>query len=235
MQLTQKIMIHPTKEQETILWVLSEKCRLIYNFGLAERKEAYKKHEKISYCIQQNGLTLTKKAYPEYGIVYSKVLQMTLRQLDADYRSFFALKRNGDKTAKSPRFKGKELGARDALEIERAIDEGWIKVAKLTRKQSMNTRRLVAEARIGLGEAEALMLGRDKRMVVILDDKEARALAKSWNLNYTSTLMVLYEAFVKNLISYDELVEDLAKLAKVMWISTDAITEVIKRAKKVTK
>jgi putative transposase len=108
MQLTQKIKIHPTKEQETILWVLSEKCRLIYNFGLAERKEAYKKHEKINYCIQQNGLTLTKKAYPEYGIVYSKVLQMTLRQLDADYRSFLALKRNGDKTAKSPRFKGKD-------------------------------------------------------------------------------------------------------------------------------
>jgi len=131
--------------------------------------------------------------------------------------------------------KGKELGASDALEIERAIDEGWIKVAKLTRKQSVNTRRLVAEARIGLGEAGALMLGMNKRMVVVLDDKEARAIAKSWNLNYTSTLMVLYEAFVKNLISHDELIEDLAKLAKVMWISTDVITEVIKRAKKVIK
>ncbi|MDI6905789.1 MAG: helix-turn-helix domain-containing protein [Candidatus Bathyarchaeia archaeon] len=46
MQLTQKIKIHPTKEQETILWVLSEKCRLIYNFGLAERKEAYKNTRK---------------------------------------------------------------------------------------------------------------------------------------------------------------------------------------------
>jgi len=46
---------------------------------------------------------------------------------------------------------------------------------------------------------------------------------------------VLYEAFVKNLISYDELIEDLAKLAKVMWISTDVITEIIKRAEKVRK
>lgn len=131
--------------------------------------------------------------------------------------------------------KGRELGASDALEIERAINEGWIKVAKLTRKQSQNIRRLVSEARIGFGEAGALTLARDKGMIAILDDNEARAIAKSWNLKYTSTVMVLYEAFVKNLISYDELIEDLAKLAKVMWISTDVITEVIKRAKKVVK
>jgi len=45
----------------------------------------------------------------------------------------------------------------------------------------------------------------------------------------------LYEAFVKNLISYDELVEDLTRLTRVMWISTDVITDVIKRAKKVAK
>jgi hypothetical protein len=47
--------------------------------------------------------------------------------------------------------------------------------------------------------------------------------------------MVLYEAFVKNLISYDELVEDLAKLTRVMWISTDVTTDVIKRVKKAVK
>jgi len=47
--------------------------------------------------------------------------------------------------------------------------------------------------------------------------------------------MVLYEAFAKNLIGYDELVEDLAKLTKIMWISTDVITGIIRRAKEVKK
>jgi len=131
--------------------------------------------------------------------------------------------------------RGREIGAPDALEIEWAIDEGWIKVGKLTRRQSLKIRRLVDEADIGLGEAGALTLAKDRKMMAILDDKEARAIAKSWNLIYTSTVMVLYEAFVKNLISYDELIEDLAKLAKVMWISTDVITEIIKRAEKVRK
>jgi len=131
--------------------------------------------------------------------------------------------------------RGKELGASDALEIERAIREGWIKVAKLPPKQSQNIRSLIEEARIGLGEAGTLILARNKGMMAMLDDKEARAIAKSWNLKYTSTVMILYEAFVKEFISHDELIEDLAKLAKVMWISTDVITEVIKRAKKVMK
>ncbi|WP_342766567.1 helix-turn-helix domain-containing protein [Candidatus Borrarchaeum sp.] len=32
MKLTQQIRIFPTPEQEEVLWKLSEKCRLIYNF-----------------------------------------------------------------------------------------------------------------------------------------------------------------------------------------------------------
>jgi predicted nucleic acid-binding protein len=131
--------------------------------------------------------------------------------------------------------RGKELGAADALEIERAIKEGWIKVADLTRRQKQTVQRLISEARVGLGEAEALTIARDEKVPIILDDKEARAIAKSWDLELMSTVMVLYEAFIKDLISYDELVEDLAKLTRVMWISTDVITEVIKRAKKVVK
>ena len=67
------------------------------------------KGKKITYQVQQNGLVLTKKAYPEYSVVYSKVLQMTLNQLDSDYRSFFALRRNGDLTARLPHFKGKQF------------------------------------------------------------------------------------------------------------------------------
>jgi len=131
--------------------------------------------------------------------------------------------------------RGKEVGAPDAVEISRAIEEGWIKVIGVTKRQNQTVQRLVSEARIGFGEAGALTLARNKSIPVILDDKEARALAKSWDLELTSTVMVLYEAFIKNLISYDELVEDLAKLTRVMWISTEIITDVIRRAKRVVK
>lgn len=105
MQLTQKIQIYPSPKQEKVLWDLSNSCRRLYNLGLAERREAYSKGERVSYLTQQNALVLIKKEYTEYNTVYSKVLQMTLRQLDGDYKSFFALRRNGDLKAKLPHFK----------------------------------------------------------------------------------------------------------------------------------
>ena len=61
----------------------------------------------MTYIKQQNDLPATKKKYPEYKWVYSKVLQGTLRKLDEAYKSFFALWKKGDKDARPPRFKGK--------------------------------------------------------------------------------------------------------------------------------
>jgi putative transposase len=108
MKLTHKIRIFPTLEQEEVLWKLSEKCRLIYNFALAERKDAYRHGIKgVNYRKQQNDLPRIKAQYPEYKWVYSKVLQYVLRTLAADYESFFALRKNGHADTRSPRFKGK--------------------------------------------------------------------------------------------------------------------------------
>jgi len=90
MQLTQQIRIKPITAQEAVLNTLSEKCRLIYNFALKERKEAFKnKLEGINYIKQQNDLPELKTKYPEYSWVYSKVLQYTLRILDANFKSFY--------------------------------------------------------------------------------------------------------------------------------------------------
>lgn len=60
--------------------------------------------------------------------------------------------------------KGKELGASDALEIEKAIDQGWIIVAELTIEQDKMVQRLIGEMRIGLGEAGTLTLAKEKKI-----------------------------------------------------------------------
>ncbi|MEA1905294.1 MAG: transposase [Candidatus Hadarchaeota archaeon] len=116
MELTQKIRIKPSEEQEEVLTSLSEMCRLLYNFSLAERRENWEENKDksedergyITYTEQQNKLPELKKKCPRYRWVYSKVLQMTLRKLDADFKSFYGLKRNGDEKARPPRFKGKK-------------------------------------------------------------------------------------------------------------------------------
>ncbi|MFX0079151.1 MAG: RNA-guided endonuclease InsQ/TnpB family protein [Candidatus Hermodarchaeota archaeon] len=115
MLLTRKIRITPTSAQAQILWALSEKCRLLYNFALAERRHNWetnrakpmKARNYITYAQQQNTLPALKAQYPEYAWVYSKVLQMVLRRLDADYKSFFARWQRGDLQARPPRYKGK--------------------------------------------------------------------------------------------------------------------------------
>ena len=107
--LTRKFTIIPTQQQEKVLWELSETCRLLYNHALAERRYLY---DTYNYCVtyreQQNALPQLKKLFPRYRQVYSKVLQMTLKKLDAAYKSFFSLIKNGDNTARPPRFRGKD-------------------------------------------------------------------------------------------------------------------------------
>ncbi|MFX1253934.1 MAG: helix-turn-helix domain-containing protein, partial [Promethearchaeota archaeon] len=86
--LTQKLTIRPTKEQEHVLWTLAQICRRLYNQALAERQLLYHHYNvQVSYVEQQNGLPQLKQACPDYQQVYSKVLQMTLKKLDAAYKS----------------------------------------------------------------------------------------------------------------------------------------------------
>jgi putative transposase len=110
MKLTQQIRIFPTPEQEEVLWKLSEKCRLIYNFALAERRHAYRQGIKgVNYRKQQNDLPAIKQRYPEYRWVYSKVLQYVLRTLAADYESFFSLRKHGYTEARPPAIQRRAL------------------------------------------------------------------------------------------------------------------------------
>ncbi|MBY8995984.1 MAG: transposase [Candidatus Heimdallarchaeota archaeon] len=114
--LTCKLKIHPTPEQEEVLWKLAENCRLLYNFALKERIEWFnsnkelpqdKREKQIRFASQCKQLPLLKQKYPNYKQNYSKTLQQTLKCLDANFRSFYALRRNGYKDANPPRYKGK--------------------------------------------------------------------------------------------------------------------------------
>ena len=84
MQLTEKVRIYPTFEQEEVLWSLSEQCRLIYNFALAERRKEWmlnnlradfevfpwgKAYYSVGYKKQQNDLPKIKEKYPKYKVV----------------------------------------------------------------------------------------------------------------------------------------------------------------------
>ncbi|CAM3924347.1 transposase [Deinococcus frigens] len=83
--------------------------RTLYNAGLEQRREAYRKAGKtLSAYDQQRELTALKEACPEYGGVYSHVLQDVFDRLDRAYKSFFSRVKKGAKRAGFPRFKGRD-------------------------------------------------------------------------------------------------------------------------------
>ncbi|MFX0061467.1 MAG: RNA-guided endonuclease InsQ/TnpB family protein [Candidatus Hermodarchaeota archaeon] len=108
MLLTRKFAIHPTKEQEIVLWDLSDLCRQIYNLALFERKFLYDKYGSMpSYIDQQNALPQLKTVFPRFKQVNAKALRGALRKLDAAYKSFFGLRKKGETSTRPPRFRSR--------------------------------------------------------------------------------------------------------------------------------
>lgn len=131
--------------------------------------------------------------------------------------------------------KGKVLGAQDAYEIERAVQGGWVAVVPLEHKWKRHLKSLMQRVRIGQGEAEAIIVAKEKRLPVILDDAEARAVAKSLGVGHMGTAMVAYGAFVRGIISRQDLARMLTDLSKVLWVSPSVIAEILRRAEEVRK
>ncbi|MFX0065816.1 MAG: RNA-guided endonuclease InsQ/TnpB family protein [Candidatus Hermodarchaeota archaeon] len=110
MQLTIKWQIYPTKDQQEVLWDLADICRRVYNLALFERQYVYEQYgARIRYTDQQNALPLFKQVFPELKQVYSKTLQMVLRRLDNNFKSFFALRREGNASARPPRYRSSQF------------------------------------------------------------------------------------------------------------------------------
>lgn len=80
--------------------------RTLYNAGLEQRREAYRKQGKtLSWYDQKKELPALKEACPEYKSVYSHTLQDVFDRLEKAYKAFFSRVKKGAKRAGFPRFK----------------------------------------------------------------------------------------------------------------------------------
>lgn len=98
-----KFRIYPNREQQNLINQTLGCCRLIYNRGLAMRKEAYENGQKIGYSQTSAMLTELKKCedFAFLKEVDSISLQQSLRDLDRGFTNFF------QKRAAHPTFKSK--------------------------------------------------------------------------------------------------------------------------------
>jgi predicted nucleic acid-binding protein len=129
---------------------------------------------------------------------------------------------------------GKDTGAMDAALIEKAAQTIEFSRVRLTTAEKKLAEQLKSSG-VGSGEAEVLSVAKVRKALAILDDKDARATAISMDIEHTGTAGILYQAFLRKLIAYEELLGFFEKLGKVAWVSPELLAGIIKRAREVSE
>lgn len=115
-----KFRIYPTREQETVLRKTIGSCRFVYNWALAQRREAWVQEKKsVNYAKTCKSLTELKET-PErewLNEVSSVCLQQSLRRLDVAFVNFFK-KRSGYPVFKSRKNGGSARFLDNAFRID---------------------------------------------------------------------------------------------------------------------
>lgn len=105
--------------------------------------------------------------------------------------------------------RGKKEKIADALVVEDAINQGWLKIINC----KVDERLLKFAPELDLGEVEVISLAREIKLdLVIIDDASARRISESFGFNTKGTIYVLLKAFKKGLITQDEIKTLLDKL-----------------------
>src|SRR5437867_9245294 len=74
--------------------------------------------------------------------------------------------------------RGKEIAAPGVQQVEDALQKGWLKVARLSKREKSPLGKILATSRLHNGEAESITVARARGLLLMLDDKEARAHAE---------------------------------------------------------
>ena len=111
--------------------------------------------------------------------------------------------------------KGLQEGFSDALITKQCIDQGWIKISTLNEKEVELCQKIIKHSpEIHMGEAQAILLARKTKTLLLMNESSGRAFAETWGLKVKGTLYVFMEALRKELLD-----KDMAKEAVLQLIS----------------
>ena len=103
--------------------------------------------------------------------------------------------------------RGKELKRRDALVIERAIEDGWLKVSR--------AEPVKLPIELEVGETAAISLAKKLgSQEVLIDEVSARTAARLLGLQPRGTIFVLLKILEEGEMNLDEFLETLNELVK---------------------
>ena len=83
--------------------------------------------------------------------------------------------------------------------------------------------------RLHQGEAESLVVANSREMTLLVDDKEARTIARAMNVRFTGTIGLILEAYSEGYMEYNEFEQSVRELSAIMWLSPDVIVNILTR------
>ncbi|BAJ50718.1 conserved hypothetical protein [Candidatus Caldarchaeum subterraneum] len=98
---------------------------------------------------------------------------------------------------------GAKHGHADAT-IGKAIEDGWIKVEKLQKQLISSSKKLASKEKISQADAETLLLAKEKKAEILVDEKALSNIARLHGLRVWST-SILLEALSRGYIEVSDI------------------------------
>jgi len=165
-------------------------------------------------------------------IVSNSSVLMYLSKIDKFYllKELFGKILIPEKVKKEVIDEGRKGNHIDAIEIEKAVNDGWINVIKVEVEPILKN--------IGMdeGEAEAISLAFKKKLAVLLDQTHARDGARLLGVKFRGTIYILLLALKKKMIDYDIYLLSLLDLIEFGFrMSEEVYIEAIRLGKEISK
>ena len=159
------------------------------------------------------------------GLVDSEFLVLIMTKSDLVVRDYDLL--NGRKKVEVVD-RGKQLGIEDAYIIERAIDDGWLKV--------LRTEPVEVSIKLQPGEIAVLALARKLGLrEALVDEASARATARLLDLTPRGTVYVLIKALENREIDLNQFLEVLSQMIRQGFrLKEEVYVEAVREARRIT-
>ena len=109
---------------------------------------------------------------------------------------------------------GVRLGCADAETIGKALSEGWLTVEPVPERLAKLAVKLAEGENISRADAETLLLAKEKKAVLLVDDKVLSDLAKMYGLRVWSMWTILLESLSEGLIEVADVENAINELGK---------------------
>lgn len=115
--------------------------------------------------------------------------------------------------------RGRERGSPDAIQIENAINEGWIIVEEV--KLAAEFTNIAQIAGLKMAEAAVVYYAYRNDGIALLDEDSARTFARTLDIPIRGSLGIILEGLKGGFLSRVEALKALEKLSEIMYLSAD--------------